>query len=295
MEKHLRRYDYKQMIRNAYEIDTGIGDDIRIFNDYSLDPVVNYDFESHSNSAILIKKGHGTLSIDERSFRINAPCLVIYFTEQKIRTNIQSDDNLQWCMELSDKFLEDINMSALKFNDIRSSILQNPVTYIDDQLIPILDIYANALNEFAFKPEIINKLICVKHLTLALFYGPLYEFFKKKTESVTFRAPKISSDFFNLLEKSYMSEHKLSFYAGKLSISEKYLYVTVISATGKSPRYWIEYNLFIEAKRLLSNRELSVQQIADQLHFSSLSSFGKFFTRLSGTSPSKYREEITRI
>jgi AraC-like DNA-binding protein len=47
--------------------------------------------------------------------------------------------------------------------------------------------------------------------------------------------------------------------------------------------------LLLAAKSLLKNSRLSVQQIADELHFSTPSSFIRFFHRLTGLTPRQYR------
>jgi len=295
MEKHLRKFDYNRIAEGDYKADVRIEDDILILDDYLLDSVYDYSFVASRNTIILVKEGFGSIIVDGQAYEVKPPCVIIYFKHQNIRTDMKSDHVLQWSMEISDRFLTDLSMSALKFNDIRAGVLQNPVTFVNEDTLALFDHYADTMVSFAMMPQMQNKLLCIKHLTLALFYGPMYEFFKKKQESATFRTPKISSDFFDLLEDHFKTEHNISFYAGNLKISEKYLYVTIMSATGKSPRYWIDYKLFVEAKRLLVDRELSIQQISDELHFSSLSAFGKFFTRLSGLSPRKYREDMTKI
>lgn len=295
MDKFLRKLDYWQMAESAVEVDGGIGKDLQILGDYELYPIDNYEFVASVNTVIYVKKGGGSIVIDDRRYAVSAPCIILYLTGQMIKTRIESEQTLQWSMALSDRFLEDLSLSSLKFNDIRSSILLNPVLSLTDEMIVTLDRYGETLFSFVRSPRIKNKLLCAKHLTLALFYGPMYDFFKKREESATFRTPKISSDFFDLLQVNFKNEHNLSFYAGRLSISEKYLYVTVMSATGKGPRYWIDYYLIVEAKKLLSDRDLTVQQVADQLQFSSLSSFSKYFSRLTGVSPSKFREEASGI
>jgi len=48
--------------------------------------------------------------------------------------------------------------------------------------------------------------------------------------------------------------------------------------------------LISEAKSLLKQKELTIQQIAEMLNFSDTSSFGKFFKRNSGVSPKKFRQ-----
>lgn len=47
--------------------------------------------------------------------------------------------------------------------------------------------------------------------------------------------------------------------------------------------------MIMEAKQLLLNTDLTVQQISLELNFSSQSFFGKYFRNATGVSPKKYR------
>ena len=60
--------------------------------------------------------------------------------------------------------------------------------------------------------------------------------------------------------------------------------------TGKSANKWIDYALIVEAKMLLKAPQATVQQVADILHFSDQSTFGKFFKKHMGISPMEYRK-----
>ena len=46
-----------------------------------------------------------------------------------------------------------------------------------------------------------------------------------------------------------------------------------------------------EAKVCLRNPSLSVQEVAEMLHFADQSAFGKFFKRQCGVSPMQYKKE----
>ena len=59
--------------------------------------------------------------------------------------------------------------------------------------------------------------------------------------------------------------------------------------TGKSANKWIDDAVLMEAKMLLKTPLLSVQQVAEQLHFSDQSTFGKFFKKHIGLSPLEFR------
>ena len=47
--------------------------------------------------------------------------------------------------------------------------------------------------------------------------------------------------------------------------------------------------LAMEATRLLKSTALTVEQIADQLHFATSASFDKFYKRMRGTTPLSVR------
>ena len=65
---------------------------------------------------------------------------------------------------------------------------------------------------------------------------------------------------------------------------------TCLLYTSKSANKWIDDALIVEAKILLKAPQATVQQVADMLHFSDQSTFGKFFKKHMGISPMEYRK-----
>ncbi len=103
------------------------------------------------------------------------------------------------------------------------------------------------------------------------------------------RQEQLSKDFFVLLLQHHKEEHDVAFYAEQLFVTPKYLSTVVRKTTGSPIQEWISRLLLFSAKYQLKNSRLSVQQISDQLHFSTPSSFIRFFRRLTGLSPRAYR------
>lgn len=103
------------------------------------------------------------------------------------------------------------------------------------------------------------------------------------------RSEQILQSFISLLKDHFKSEHLVSFYADKLHITPQYLTLIVKKLTGQTITDFVYEMLYSEARILLSQSDRTIQQIADELHFSDSSSFCKFFKRRSGTSPLKYR------
>ena len=90
------------------------------------------------------------------------------------------------------------------------------------------------------------------------------------------------------VQKNYMVNREVSFYASKLCITPKYLGVVVAQVSGRRPLEWIRDYVILDAKAMLLSREYSIQQISQILHFPNPSFFSKYFREAVGCSPSKF-------
>ena len=118
------------------------------------------------------------------------------------------------------------------------------------------------------------------------FFIELANIFMGKKELMT--APTLSrkeelfEQFLQLLFEHCKEQHVVTFYAEKLFITPQYLSLILKELTGKSANKWIDDALIVEAKMLLKAPQATVQQVADILHFSDQSTFGKFFQEAYG-------------
>lgn len=103
------------------------------------------------------------------------------------------------------------------------------------------------------------------------------------------RGRQITDDFLSLVESYSLEYRKLDFYAERLYITPRYLSKVVQEVSGRTAREWINMRVLLEAKVLLKEGRLSIQQISDQLNFPNQSFFGSYFKRATGMSPSRYR------
>ncbi len=105
------------------------------------------------------------------------------------------------------------------------------------------------------------------------------------------RRDDIFKKFIVLLEDNFRQEHFLSFYADKLCITPKYLSTVVKQVSGQSVSKWIDFYLVEEIKILLCSN-LTIGEIAYQLHFSNPSFFGKYVKTKTGVSPQNLRKNL---
>jgi AraC-like DNA-binding protein len=104
------------------------------------------------------------------------------------------------------------------------------------------------------------------------------------------RKEELFEQFLKLLLQHCGQQHSVTFYAEELCITPQYLSLALKSVSGKSANKWIEDALIVEAKLLLRKPRTTIQQVADMLNFVDQSTFGKFFKKNAGLSPSEYRK-----
>ena len=88
---------------------------------------------------------------------------------------------------------------------------------------------------------------------------------------------------------NYKQSRDVAFYADRLCITSKHLSQVVKEVSGKSALDIIEEYVITECKALLLSTTMTIQQISDSLNFTTQSVFGKYFKRVTGISPSEYR------
>ncbi len=91
------------------------------------------------------------------------------------------------------------------------------------------------------------------------------------------------------VEHNFHQWHKVSDYTNLLGYSEKSLSRLTNEVSGVSAKTFLSKRIALEAKRYLSNTELSVTNIADKLGFDEVTNFTKFFKREAGCSPRSFR------
>lgn len=97
--------------------------------------------------------------------------------------------------------------------------------------------------------------------------------------------------FIKLVAKYHVQDRSVQFYADKLCITTKYLAKVVKGASGKTPSYWIDSYVILEAQNLLRYSRDTIKQIVYKLNFANQSVFQKFFKAHTGMTPLEYRKK----
>ena len=130
-----------------------------------------------------------------------------------------------------------------------------------------------------------------KLLILALTYRLCSIYSRRIIEEKNVAGHKIDTfiKLIRLIEKYYMQERGVAFYADKLCLSPKYLSALSKSVCGYTVQELVFRAIIRKSIFWLKNTNKSVQEISDDLNFPNASFFGTFFKKQTGLAPSYYR------
>lgn len=103
------------------------------------------------------------------------------------------------------------------------------------------------------------------------------------------RDKEIFNRFLQLLRNQEQKRQKVSYYAGLLHITPKYLSTVCKKVSAKNPMRWITESVMEDCYMYLKNTDLSVKEISNRMGFPNASFFGQYFRDQAGITPIEYR------
>ena len=97
------------------------------------------------------------------------------------------------------------------------------------------------------------------------------------------------NNLYSLIEKHYKDEKQITFYSEKLNISQKHLNRICQTLLNKTASSILSQRIILEAKRLLINKEFTINNVAEELGFFEISYFSKYFKKYTLLTPSIFR------
>lgn len=101
---------------------------------------------------------------------------------------------------------------------------------------------------------------------------------------------KLVRQFQSLVVEHFLTKRTVDFYAREMNITSKYLSEILLAEIGKPAKALIDETVFLEAKTLLRQTTMSVQEIANWLNFPETSNFIKAFKKRENLTPAAYRK-----
>ena len=276
-------YDWQSKIRNIVPDDMRIGDDLLILKNASYKDSINEPRKVDVTTFILMDKGKSRAIVEGKEYQLQAPCLAVVMPNQTYCLLEASDDLEVRAIIMSNNFTLNLMSSSLN-----KMISDNPVIDISSDIVSF-NTYYNVLLHTVRSSFKSSHLESAKHLTMSMLY-----FYARKLEHLEKDKKKreiVFDRFCDDVRKFYKINRSIPFYSGRLAVSSKYLNDIVKEKTGITANEYIDRQTIIECKALLSSTDMSILKISLMMHFPSYSVFGKFFKRMTGMTPTEYREK----
>lgn len=260
------------------------------------DSLSDYQFTRYADHVLHILCLRGNMSFTFQNVRYNVvprdyvilpnPSLAVDFSE--------SDDFEASIMSLSDPFITSLSIRSNYGIIGHMSLLQNPIMKHSPHDYSICTEDLQRIKErlaeegHLFREEMLGYLLLTHVLDLYDIHAR-----SQAAHIVSERNVDLLKRFIEMLyRKAYIQNRSLSYYAGRLYITPHYLTEVCKKVCGKPATYWIDRFTTCEIARLLQQKEKSLKDIADEMHFSSPSHFCRYVQKQIKMSPSEYRNRM---
>lgn len=180
-------------------------------------------------------------------------------------------------------------------NSLRNTLL-NALPFFEHGGKHVIQLNTEKTNKIRSMIELIKKLRTNKEVVAGLIYALIQLTTEFHNESLSTRKPvsikqKMVIDFKSCLSKNFLQQKNVQFYAAALNITPKYLSEVLFSETGKTAKQLINEHILWEAKSLLRQTTMSVQEISYWLGFQESAYFSRAFKKAEGVTPVAYRKQ----
>ncbi len=167
------------------------------------------------------------------------------------------------------------------------SVQNNPEIVLEEpEMETVLSYFENLVvemqSEQLWKQDKIMNILDSIHIELARKYNEIYV---HETHSYNVKIKNLEQ----LLEKKYKQQKSAAFYASELNITLKHLNRICNEILKKTTTEVIVDRIILEAKRMLLDKNWTVNEIAAELGYEDYSYFSRLFKKNSGMSPSEFR------
>lgn len=251
----------------------------------------------HEHTLLFVKEGEMTIRVMGNTLKLTQNCYIdIVENELPWTLESTSPDIQAYQIILSQDFL--FNLADNNKPPVPASYIlekrTNPVFRVEaahaDHLVRCLDEIAHTLQDT--QNHFRKELLLNRTRTFLMEIGNLLYQAKDKGEiTESNRKRCLFMQFIHMLPAHVKEEHGVHFYAAQLCVTPQYLGRIVQEYSGRTVYQWISETLVRNIIRLLTDTDMSIQEIAEELHFSDQAVLSKLFKRYQGVSPREYRNQ----
>lgn len=255
----------------------------------------NYTELSHQFDGLLISyclKGDIQAKINFTEYKIETGSIIVVLPQLMMDPIHASDDLNMISIAMSLDFIS--AFPVLREFITNDEIRWQPVIHLKQQDRVLFEEFITYLQKYYKSKDKKNKRKVLQYLIFALITSTsdFYSSLSLESDVRRTRKNEIIDEFYVLISKHAHYERRVSYYADKLNLSPQYLTTLVKGQTGKSINKWIEHVVIMHAKSLLKSTPLSVKEVSQELNFSDVSIFCRYFKRCTKMTPNTFRNNL---
>ena len=262
------------------------GTDFRLHNDW---PPQQWHVFLH------VHEGELRLTANGDRIGFDAPVYVDFLSNARW-TNVTFVGRYRACFVLVEQqfFMESTQQMRSKISEGMMRFAQSPFTPMDESESKRLQQLEEAMfdtlrdGRSMFLRELLQTMACAWQYEL---WNIFFRHLQTSRTEIKSHWGDAAAQFFYLAHTHCRERHEVGWYARQVGLSSDALSAVLKRFCGKSANAILTELLVEEAKVCLRNPSLSVQEVAEMLHFADQSAFGKFFKRQCGVSPMQYKKE----
>ena len=268
-----------------------IGEDIVLADQIANIPVPRDARRMNFILIMLCTRGTLKYTLDTQQITVT-PGDVLLVSERHVVNNYEASPDIDG---------QAILMSVDFFHEIISNVSDLSAIFLYARTFPVMKLSEADAAIFsryfeAIKNRIANnknhfRRALVRTLLLAMFYdlsSVIYQF-QQEIARPQKRSEALFTRFIKLVEEHCRTERRVSWYAGQLGITPKYLSETIKAVSRRTPNEWIDNYVILELRVMLKNTTKNIKQITEEMNFPNQSLLGKYFKEHVGMSPSEFR------
>ena len=245
---------------------------------------------------IICRQGKFQFALNQRLFRANAGETLFIPEDSHFQVLQESEDMEVFILAYQIQPIRDIIGNSVVSMYMYSRLTPEDPSCVwstgeEEEIVKYMSLLDNVLQS----EENSFKLYEQKLLLLALTYRICSIYNRKLVNDgreVGGRKNEVFIHLIQLIEKYYMQERGVEFYADKLCLSPKYLSAVSKSICGYTVQELVFKAIIRKSISLLKNTQKDIQEISNAFGFPNASYFGTFFKKQVGVSPQQYRKNL---
>ncbi len=279
-----------QKIDNVYL--TGSIEDLSRLTNYRL---------GETTSLVYCRLGSVKVKMENKECELHSGDLLIIMPHTFIRSVQPSYDFSFYLLRTKSQIYEDIFFECFRMEpywwEKQQLLRTNPVIHLVDDQRRVLESYHTLFKlkisqaDTNYRHHILQAIARASVMEILHLLDAELNLPKTLEERASIRQSDIIFRRFMTLLQSNTNQREVQFFAEKIGITPKYLTEICKQCSGKLPTDWIVEVTMTEVVRLLRTTQLSIKEIAYDLHFPNSSFFCQYVKKHTGKSPLAIRRE----